>query len=150
MLNPSVEPGEVVAMEVPPGVNRLTLKRGNQTLSTSEVDATGRVLVTAPNELGNYGVYFGNSEKQERMLHVNAPVKESELVYTTEQPALSAWKRLPVEGKESVEKEKESLPEGIRRLIFQQKYWWWLLLVGGLALVAEMVCLIWRKGKAHV
>jgi hypothetical protein len=137
-LPTSFEPGEIVQIQLPPASNVREVVLGDQTAVICRAPVEqGSAKVRLPDKPGLYQVTHDDNGVLQKILSVNAPVKESVLNYVDASETVKAW-RMHLN---------RPLPPSKVRVeasligILQQRFWWWMVLAGLLALILEMIVL---------
>jgi hypothetical protein len=135
-MQDAFEPGEATVLDVPADkvVHEVRISSGNKVLARATVDGAHHAQFRAPAQPGLYDVTYDNDTTVQNVLAVNPPAKESELKFSTDPAALTAWV-LP----NSKPAAAPVLPAKSVSSALEQRLWWWALLAGAAALAADVL-----------
>ena len=135
----SIEPGTIQAFELPAGrtAKALVLRAGEGEVARAEVGADRRVRFRAPSRPGLYSATYDAEGEVAHVFSVNPSVKESDLRFTAEPPALKAW----VVPAAPLAPRSLEVPQEWRLAAREQRIWWWALAAGLVFLACEAALL---------
>lgn len=149
-MQTSFEPGEIYAMEIPPGdaaPKVVVVRKDGAAVTSAAVDANRRAQITIPDEPGVYAITYDANPAVRSMIAVNPPAKESELTYTDNPAAIKAWQVQESGNAKKQEPTRMTAAIASRAAALRQRFWWMLLCWAAGALCVEMIWLLFRKAK---
>jgi hypothetical protein len=143
-LETSALPGDLYVHEVPrdQGAREVVLRGGGRELRRAALDDQRRVRLPVPDRPGFYELTYDDDPAVRALVAVNPSSKESELRFTPEPGAVTAWS-LPPRTDPAPAAASAAFPETAARAL-GQRLWWWLLLAAAAALAMEGGFL-WRR-----
>jgi hypothetical protein len=142
----SFEPGEIAVIQLPAGdtPRQVALRDEHRELARAPVDQN-RVKLPVPDQPGVYTLSYDDGMKVEKLISVNPPPKESQLVYLANPEVMRSWQTQWPANAAKVSTPKAQIPLAT---ILQQRWWWWMILAGLAALMLEMALAQTRKERA--